>query len=60
MPTGLSENSPVSQSPTKRWAEVLLIFIVFFALAGEPVPHVNEPHYLGRTKHFWDPTWCAG
>ncbi|MGE3641702.1 MAG: DUF6798 domain-containing protein, partial [Pirellulales bacterium] len=42
------------------WAEVLLIFIVFFALAGEPVPHVNEPHYLGRTKHFWDPTWCAG
>ena len=43
-----------------RLAEVLLIVMVFFALAGDPAPHVNEPHYLGRLKHYWDPAWCAG
>lgn len=40
--------------------EVLLIVLVFFALAGCPPPHVNEAHYLARLKHFWDPQWCAG
>lgn len=50
----------IPQAAAKRWAEVLLILLVFFGLAGEPVPHVNEPHYLGRMKHFWDPSWCAG
>jgi hypothetical protein len=49
-----------SQRPGARWWEVLLIVLVFFAIAGEPVPHVNEAHYLSRLKHFWDPSWCAG
>jgi len=56
----ISSAAPVSQSLSLRWAEVGLILLAFFALAGEPVPHVNEPHYLGRMKHFWDPSWCAG
>lgn len=25
-----------------------------------PVPAVNEPHYLAKSKHYWDPAWCAG
>ncbi len=25
-----------------------------------PVPGVNEPHYLGKAKHFWNPAWCPG
>lgn len=25
-----------------------------------PIPAVNEPHYLSKAKHFWDPAWCAG
>lgn len=53
-------SSPTSESLPLRALEILLILLVFFALAGEPVPHVNEPHYLGRMKHFWDPSWCAG
>ena len=40
--------------------EVLLIVLVFFVVAGDPPPHVNEPHYLCRLKHFWNPDWCAG
>jgi Domain of unknown function (DUF6798) len=43
-----------------RLGEVLLIFLVFFAIAGDPVPHQNEPYYLCRLKHFWNPAWCAG
>jgi hypothetical protein len=39
---------------------VLLIVLVFFAIAGDPAPRVNEAHYLARLKHFWDPSWCAG
>lgn len=50
----------IPQAFARRWAEMLLILLIFFTLAGEPVPHVNEPHYLGRMKHFWNPSWCAG
>src|SRR3990172_2993722 len=48
------------QSAAARSIEVLLILLVFFALAGDPVPSVNEPHYLCRLKHYWDPAWCVG
>lgn len=57
-PSTIDENRP--QTTVGRLVEVLLIVLVFFTLAGEPAPHVNEPHYLGRMKHFWDPAWCAG
>jgi len=46
-----------------RWhcaAEIALIFLVFFIHAGWPAPEVNEPHYLGKAKHYWDPAWAAG
>lgn len=40
--------------------EVLLVFGVFFAHAGWPVPDPNEPHYLAKAKHFWQPDWIVG
>ena len=40
--------------------ETLLILAFFFVAAGDPVPGVNEQHYLTRLKHYWDPAWCAG
>lgn len=57
-PTAEDSIGPVPTST--RWWEILLIVLVFFALAGDPAPRVNEAHYLGRMKHFWDPSWCAG
>ncbi len=51
---------PRGQSPSQRWAEVLLIVLVFFTLAGDPPPHLNESHYLCRLKHYWNPDWCQG
>jgi hypothetical protein len=40
--------------------EIALIVAVFFLHGAWPVPEVNEPHYLCKAKHYWDPAWCAG
>ena len=51
---------PHRQPLFQRGAELLLIVVVFFTIAGDPPPHVNEAHYLSRLKHYWNPQWCAG
>ena len=38
--------------------EVLLIFALFFAVAGSAAPDVNEAHYLAKARHYWDNSWC--
>lgn len=38
--------------------EIVLVWLVFIAHAGWPVPDVNEPHYLGKARHYWDAGWC--
>ena len=37
-----------------------LIFVSFLvdSAVRSPVPGVNEPHYLTKAKHFWNPEWC--
>jgi hypothetical protein len=39
-------------------AEVLLIFAIFFIDGAAPVPEVNEPYYLGKAIHYWNPEWA--
>lgn len=48
------------QTKWQRLAEIGLILLIFFVFGGDPAPHVNEPHYLCRFKHFWEPEWAAG
>ena len=48
------------QTPLRQLAEVLLIVLIFFIATGDPVPSVNETHYIARLKHFWNPAWCSG
>lgn len=52
------------ETPPLSWrrclAEVALIFLVFLIFGGASAPHNNEPHYLCRLKHFWNPAWCPG
>jgi hypothetical protein len=31
-----------------------------YSLLRAPVPGPNEPHYLAKARHYWDPEWCAG
>jgi len=40
--------------------ESALILLVFFIEGAYPVPDVNEPNYLGKAIHFWNPQWAAG
>ena len=40
--------------------EIALIFVVFFIQGAWPVPDVNEPYYLGKAIHFWNPEWLGG
>jgi hypothetical protein len=41
-------------------AEIALIFGVFFIQGAFPAPDVNEPYYLGKAIHFWNPDWIRG
>ncbi len=47
-------------SRRQRWLEVALILGVFYLNSGWAVPDNNEAHYLGKARHYWDPTYCAG
>ncbi len=38
----------------------LWLTLLVYSAVTAPVPAVNEPHYLGKAKHFWNPAWCAG
>jgi hypothetical protein len=40
--------------------EILLIFALFALQGAWPVPDVNEPYYLGKAIHYWNPTWLSG
>ena len=40
-------------------AEILLVFVVFFLQGAWPVSDVNEPYYLGKAIHFWNPGWIS-
>lgn len=55
----LPVTGPASRIPPKIWAtlEIVLVWLVFCLYAGWPVPDPNEPHYLGKAKHFWNPDW---
>lgn len=56
---------PPTDAPTPlrhRLAPIGAVAASFFLYAAirAPVPGPNEPHYLTKAKHFWNPTWCAG
>ncbi len=43
------------------WEPLLLVAAcLLYSALSVPVPAVNEPHYLTKAKHFWQPDWCAG
>lgn len=38
----------------------LWISLLLFSFIHAPVPGVNEPHYLTKARHYWQPDWCSG
>jgi hypothetical protein len=53
--------SDLLPAPKPPWwqaaLEATLVFAVFFLQGAWPVPDVNEPYYLGKAIHFWNPEW---
>ncbi len=51
----------VTEDRRALWVWLALwITLLVFGVISAPVPGVNEPHYLGKAKHFWNPAWCPG
>jgi hypothetical protein len=48
--------------PSARWIDTALVTssLLLYSFIAAPVPALNEPHYLAKAKHFWQPEWCAG
>ena len=40
------------------WALVAASFACYATLRF-PIPAVNEPHYLCKARHYWNPNWCT-
>lgn len=59
--TSVDSLGPPVPTVHARWlpaVEVMLVFLVFAAQAAWPVPDVNEPHYLGKARHYWNTAWA--
>lgn len=52
-------STPIT-SRRQALVEIALIFAVFAIQGAWPVPDVNEPHYLGKAIHLWNPGWLSG
>ena len=60
--TSVDSLRPLGPPVHARWlaaVETVLICAVFAAQAAWPAPDVNEPHYLGKAKHYWNTDWAA-
>jgi hypothetical protein len=62
MSDSADNNAPSADTSLRRYVvlEIALVFAVFFLQGAWPVPDVNEPYYLGKAIHFWNPEWAAG
>ena len=55
-----NEGSLFPSSTRQTLVEIALIFAVFCLQGAWPVPDVNEPCYLGKAIHYWNPDWLRG
>ncbi len=49
--------SSLQRQLTRPGLEWLFVFFVFFLQGAWPVPDVNEPYYVGKAIHFWNPSF---
>ncbi len=66
MPSALPQDNRAAEvraiSPRSGWFDAALVWVSFllYSALSTPVPALNEPHYLSKARHYWQPTWCAG
>lgn len=58
----VTKDSPQSGGQLLFWVTLFAVYGIFitYSMMRIPIPGVNEPHYLCKAKHFWNPNWCAG
>lgn len=46
---------------SRYWFTIGTLFAMFltYSQVQANIPGVNEPHYLTKARHVWDPSWCA-
>lgn len=61
MDANRSHRSTSDGHPQRRWAIALVLALTCFGvgLVQSPIPGVNESHWLGKARAFWDPEWCS-
>jgi len=60
MPTAEANPEPAeSRSFDLRLVLAVWLSLLVYGAIAAPIPAVNEPHYLCKAKHFWQPDWCA-
>ncbi|MGQ9505016.1 MAG: DUF6798 domain-containing protein [Thermogutta sp.] len=52
------QNRFLAKSTVVAAAEFVAIAAMIVLQGAWPVPEVNEPYYLGKAAHFWNPSWC--
>lgn len=57
--------NPESKATTLSPQAILLTLLIAGSFTADgfmrfPIPGTNEPHYLCKARHFWNPQWCAG
>ena len=58
----IRETSQPTEIPSSVLSGLVLTFLTLLAysLLAAPVPGINEPHYLCKARHYWEPSYCAG
>ena len=58
----MSTRNDANRPLTHRLLSCGLLTLTFAACSASrvPVPGINEPHYLAKARHYWQPQWCAG
>ncbi|MDR2115295.1 MAG: hypothetical protein LBP87_02830 [Planctomycetaceae bacterium] len=41
----------------KIFLEIVGVFVIFYIFGAWTVPDSNEPYYIGKAIHFWNPDW---
>lgn len=61
LPSSRQPNQPWWTRRQRGWTIVLLFAgCMAYSFVRTPIPAVNEPHYLTKAKHVWNPAWGRG
>ncbi|QDT97009.1 hypothetical protein V144x_24800 [Gimesia aquarii] len=60
--SSVNPESKASKIPPQA---ILMILLIGGSFAADsflrfPIPGINEPHYLSKAKHYWNPQWGSG